>query len=351
MDEKTDPSTQFIRNLWYVAAWATELEMGQPLARRLLDEPIVLYRTESGQAAALEDRCCHRGYPLARGRVVGEHLQCSYHGLCFDTQGACVKVPGQNTVPAAARVRSFPVLEVDGLVWIWMGEEELADPATVIRFPFHTDPAWSWKSDHFSYRANYLMLYDNLLDLTHVGYVHQQTIGGNEDEHSAAQLEIKREPGGVTGVRWMRDSIPPNAYQELKPFRGKIDRWQVLQFRPGAVLLTAAAKDAGTAKDEHDLNDAYRSHSFHGVTPETRDSCHYFWSVGVPASFDRPGLLERKYELSRLTFEEDRGVLEEQYARVLEDPGRPFVDIKSDALSLGARRVWNQLLQQEISAA
>lgn len=335
-----------VRNLWYVAAWSWELT-DKPLGRRLCGVPVVLYRGESGGVGALEDRCCHRGLPLAMGRVVGDDLQCGYHGLCFNAAGRCVRVPGQDSVPPRAQVASFPVVEQDALIWLWLGDPALADASAIVRFERHADPDWHWRGEHFAYKANHLLLYDNLLDLTHVGYVHPQTIGGNEEDHSGASMQIERGPGWVKGVRWMRGSAAPRAYQELKPFAGLIDRWQVMRFDPGLVRIDIGAKDAGTALNEDDYDGAYQSHGFHGVTPETESTCHYFWSVGVPASFDRPGLVERKLELTRITFEEDRQVLEAQFARRCQEPERGFVDIRSDALGLAARRILGELVKKE----
>ena len=117
----------FIRNAWYVAAWADEI--GEtPLARRICNEPVVLFRDRQNRVAALLDMCCHRGAPLHMGKVVEEGLQCGYHGLIFDRSGTCVSVPGQEHILERTRVRSFPVVEQDAFVWIWMGDPAKADP-------------------------------------------------------------------------------------------------------------------------------------------------------------------------------------------------------------------------------
>ena len=282
------PVDRFVRNLWYVAAWSHEVG-DLPFARRLLDVPVALWRDDTGRACALEDRCCHRGLPLSMGRIVDGHLQCGYHGLTYDRDGRCVRVPGQDRVPPKARVVRFPLVEQDGLLWIWLGDADRADPSRIVRVARHVDPSWSWQGEHFAYRADHLLLYDNLLDLTHVGYVHPQTIGGDAEDHSSASTTITRDGDTVQGVRWMRNVRPPAAYQALRPFAGRIDRWQTMRFSPGAVRISVAAKDAGTARDADDFDDAYESHGFHGVTPESPGRCHYFWSVGIPARFDAPG--------------------------------------------------------------
>ena len=124
----------FVRNAWYLAAWADELD-DVLLGRTFMDQPVVLYRDATGKVGALEDRCCHRGAPLTHGAVVEAGLQCGYHGLIYDTDGKCVVVPGQKNVPKDARIRSFPVVERNKNVWIWMGDPALADEGQDCRLP------------------------------------------------------------------------------------------------------------------------------------------------------------------------------------------------------------------------
>src|SRR5215475_13117307 len=118
----------WIANAWYVAAWSHELKAGQLLARTIIDQPLVLYRTGSGEIVALEDRCCHRFAPLSLGRLEGDDLRCMYHGLKFARDGRCIEIPGQKLIPQSACVRGYPVAQRGSWVWLWMGEPALADP-------------------------------------------------------------------------------------------------------------------------------------------------------------------------------------------------------------------------------
>src|SRR4051794_26083215 len=154
-------STMFIRNAWYVAAWADEI--GEvPLARRICNESIVLFRDRQNRVAALLDMCCHRGAPLHMGQVVEEGIQCGYHGLVFDRAGTCVRVPGQELILERTRVRSFPVVEQDAFVWIWMGDPAKADVSTIVPWPYHND-AKNWPHKHTMYpiRAAAMLMVDN----------------------------------------------------------------------------------------------------------------------------------------------------------------------------------------------
>src|SRR3984957_14469623 len=109
----------FAKVSWYGATFSAEIT-DKPLGRRLLGDPVVMFRMTDGRVAALEDRCCHRGLPLSMGELVGDDLRCNYHGLVFDCSGQCVRIPGQTAIPPSARVSSYPLLEKGGTIWIWM---------------------------------------------------------------------------------------------------------------------------------------------------------------------------------------------------------------------------------------
>ena len=166
----------WIRNCWQVIAFSKEIG-ATPLARTICEEKVVLFRTGAGEAVALADRCPHRLAPLSLGRVVGDTIQCGYHGLCFDAQGQCVRVPGQDTVPRNARVRNYPLVERHTFAWIWLGDAARADPAAIPDVHWVDDPAWAAVTGYHHFGANYQLVNDNLLDLSHESFVHEETIG------------------------------------------------------------------------------------------------------------------------------------------------------------------------------
>jgi phenylpropionate dioxygenase-like ring-hydroxylating dioxygenase large terminal subunit len=155
----------FLRNYWYVAATDAEISR-RPLGRMILGEPIVLFRAEDGTPVAFEDRCPHRHLPLSMGRLVGDTLQCLYHGLRFGRDGRCVYIPGQEHIPQAAKVRCYPVVERYRWIWIWMGDPMLADPAAIADFHWLDDPNWGAKGAYLHVEANWQLVVDNLLDLS-----------------------------------------------------------------------------------------------------------------------------------------------------------------------------------------
>lgn len=339
----------FVLNRWYVAGWSDELS-SRPLGRTLLGEPVVLFRGASGRAVALEDRCCHRNLPLSHGAVEGDSLACGYHGMVYDAQGQCVRVPGQEAIPSGARVRSFPVAEMHGVLWIWPGEPAGAEPALVPHYPFHDDPRWAYRGSHYRIECHHELINDNLIDLSHVGYVHGKTIGGTPGAHSAAEIQTERLDEGVIVRRWMRNSVPPPTYVRAAGFEGRIDRWMEIDFVPGLIRIYIGANQTGQGLDETGRMDRLGIRIFNGITPESESSTHYFWTAAHNFRVDEPEMTTAFHGEIAATFEEDRIIVEAQQRRFDQFPGRPTVHIRSDAGGIHARRVIEKLLAAESTA-
>ena len=340
----------FLKNQWYVAGFAAELT-SQPLARTLLGEPVVMFRVASGSVVALEDRCCHRNLPLSHGKVEGDCLSCGYHGMVYNTAGECIRVPGQDTVPPGAKVMKFPLVEKDGMVWIWMGDAAAAHEADIPDYPFHSDPRWAHKGSHYTINCHYELIHDNLIDLSHVGYVHGKTIGGTPAAHSEAQMHVERRGDGVTVRRFMKDTVPPPTYVRSIGFRNNIDRWMEIRFVPGLIRIYIGAADTGKGYDEQGQMDQLGLRIFNGVTPETETTTHYFWTAAHNHRLDEPQVTDDFHAEVAATFEEDRIVVEAQQKRFEQFPDRKTFAIKIDAGGVHARRVVAQLLEAEKKAA
>lgn len=340
----------FILNAWYIAAWAEEIT-DRPFARRICDRPVVFFRNQqSGKVAALEDKCCHRGAPLSMGSVVEAGLQCGYHGVVHDGNGRCVFIPGQDRIPERAKVRSYPVVEKNEFVWIWMGDPERADPSGIVDYPFNDDHA-NWPHHHGFYhiKASYLLMVDNLMDLTHLGYVHGSTIGGNPMTHVKADMDIRRSETGLSYTRWMMNSVPPPTYVAAVGFKGRVDRWQEFEFvPPGNVLQWSGAVDVGRgARERNNRDGGFSLRIFHGLTPETANTCFYFYA---PANGYRQGdptatddLLKHISE----AFLEDKLMCEGQQARLEELGESSLVDIVSDTTRIQLRRILKKMEDEE----
>jgi vanillate O-demethylase monooxygenase subunit len=338
----------FLRNAWYIGAWGDELGAA-PLARRICNEPVVLFRDKSGRAAVLEDRCCHRSAPLSRGTIVDAGLQCGYHGLVIDAAGRCVHVPGQTQIPADARVRAYPVVEKNKFVWIWMGDAARADASKIVDFPYHDDAAhWPMKHDCYPIKGSYMLMVDNLMDLTHLGYLHAKTVGGNPAAHVDAEMKTTRTPSGIKFVRWMKNSVPPPTYVKAAGFKGRVDRWQEFEWvAPSSILQWTGAADVGTGAPEGKRDGGFQFRLFHGITPETPTSCFYFWSAMNGYRQDDPAATEQLYREIAPTFVEDKEMVEAQQARLDEFGEDRLVDIASDANRVYMRRMVDRLIADE----
>ncbi|WP_428422887.1 Rieske 2Fe-2S domain-containing protein [Methylibium sp.] len=340
----------FVRNCWYVAAWPGELT-GRPLARTLLGEPVVLYRQSDGQVVALQDRCAHRAVPLSMGELCEDRLICPYHGLAYDRTGACVHVPEQDKIPSGARVRSFPLVDRDGAVWIWMGDPERADPDKIVPYPWHVDAGWAHKTGYNHIEGHYQLLNDNLLDLSHITWVHRKTIGGSAATQVKAELRTERDGDVVTVRRYLMDSPPPPTYVRAVGFEGRIDRWMKIECFPGLLRIYTGANDAGKGVDEANQADHFGARIFNGITPETEHTTHYFWSAAHNFKVDQPAVTQAFFDEVAATFLEDKVIMEAQYKRLRQFPAYRSIDIRSDAGGIQARRVLSALAENEGGAS
>ncbi|NQV56787.1 MAG: aromatic ring-hydroxylating dioxygenase subunit alpha [Rhodospirillales bacterium] len=338
----------FLRNAWYLGAWSEELSDGH-LGRTIMNEPIVFFRGPDGKAAALEDRCCHRGAPLTHGQVVEAGIECGYHGLIFNGSGACVDIPGHDNIPPQTKVRSYPVVERQEFVWIWMGEAARADESKIIDFQFHDQPdKWPNKKGMIPIKSNYMMMIDNLMDLTHLGYVHAKTIGGNPRAHAKAEFDAMPTENGARFDRWMMDAAPPPTYKKAVGFEGNVDRWWDFEYvAPSSVLQWNGAIDVGKNARENQDQPGFHLRLFHSATPETEGSFHYFFSAANGYQQDDPEATEVLFGEIFPTFIEDKEIMEVQQARLELDPGRKLVAIPSDKALTHARQTIRRLVAEE----
>jgi len=350
----------FLRNAWYVGAWDHEVTAAKPFGRIILNEPVVFYRKRDGGVAALEDRCCHRRYPLHRGRVVDDKLECGYHGLQYDSGGKCVRVPGQAVVPDSVRVKSYPVVEKFHWIWVWMGDPGLADPARITDFHWMDDPAWRSKGTLFHVECNYELIIENLLDLSHLSFVHRSTIGNYATAEQAA-VKVSRTDRDVTVARWMIDTPPPPTYVKAGGFKGNVDRWQFIRFDPPCyVRLDVGALDSGKGAPqlkhaafaaEGRLPGGIEMRNLNAITPETEKTCHYFWAQAHNFMTDRPEVTEMLFGQINEAFRQDWEVFESQQKSIDLDPQAPRIDLNADAGQIQSIRLLRRLIQDEVAPA
>ena len=343
----------FVRNSWYVAAFSSEIGRA-PFARTILGEPVVLYRRGDGSVAALQDRCCHRALPLSMGRVEGDALRCGYHGLLFDAAGTCIEVPGQTHVPPGAAVGAYPVHERWGWVWIWMGPSERADPTQI--------PDWWWM-DHPDWRVvegngatplhmecNYELITDNLMDVSHLTYVHSSSIGAESIPDFPIRTERRRRLVRMT--RWVLDRPAAPFYQAAGKFSGNVDRWMITDTELPCHTVNdvgCAPADAGAA--DGDRTRAVEFRVLNAPTPETATSTHYFYARPRRFAQDSAEMDEIFRTRFDAVFIEDKAVLEAQQRRLGAAPNAARIDINADIPGLAVRRMLRAIIEEERAAA
>ena len=296
-----DHRTPFVMNEWYVAALSEEV--GRTLiARTLLGRSVVLFRKQDGTPAALQNRCPHRSYPLANGKLEGDDIVCGYHGLRFGPNGKCVHVPSQDHVPDALVTKVYPIVERAPLVWIWMGDPGLAEPATIPDHHWLASPGYAAYGGYLHCKSNYIRLHENVLDLTHFPFVHGEATGG--DDYISVPAEVVAEGDSVSITRCLRDRPVNAGYGGLIRNLGhRVNRTSESWFKtPAFHIAHAKIEDLeGGVEGRTDFNFKI----IHCFTPETAHTSHYFFCNARDVRVDEPELNVASLERTRKTFLED----------------------------------------------
>ncbi len=347
-----DAERPWPRNAWYHAAWSHEVQ-AKPLARTICNEEIVLFRDKDGRASTLEDRCCHRATPLRLGEVTDKGLACGYHGLVFDGTGKCVFIPGQDIISSSTKVKSFPTVERQKIVWIWMGDPDKVDESKLVDYPWHDDEQnWPHTYGYNYIKCNYNLLVDNLMDLTHIPYIHKKTIGGGDQQGQVnATMDVTPTPTGVHYIRWMENIEAPPLYCLAAGWEPgqKCDRWQEFEYVVpiNVIQWTGALEHGRNAKENRNQPGGFTLRLYHAATPETEDTCHYFWSPGNGYKPDDKQASEVLHKGIASTFDEDVEFLERQHECMLKYQDRELINIKHDAARVPARRAIAKMIEAE----
>ena len=302
--------SKFLNNAWYVAALSGDLERSlKPV--KLLSRAIVLYRTQDGTPVALEDACPHRKLPLSMGRIKGDAVECGYHGLTFDRAGQCIDAATQQRIPPFAVVRSYPVQDKYGLLWVWMGDAALAAEHPIFEIENYGNPAWhTTRGDRMDIACHYLWMADNLLDPSHVAWVHRSSFAGAGTDNTPLQLTSS--DIGVISSRWMLDQPPPPFYAPLVKFQGHADRLQHYEMRYPAIAVNMGIYTPAGLGGPNMVRraDTYLMVSYHFLTPVDEDNTVYFWLQHRNTDPRDEEITQRVAEGARAAFLEDRVILE-----------------------------------------
>ncbi len=338
----------YLRNTWYVAGFADELPAGALLARTLLDEALVFFRRPDGRVAALADRCPHRFAPLSMGTLCdgGASVQCAYHGLRFDGSGACVHNPhGNGLIPKAAVVRAWPVAERHGLLWLWAGtgtadEALIPDLSDVASAPVHATIR-----GYLPTACDYRLLADNIMDLTHVDYLHPTSLGNGSVSKARA---VVSEPGARSvHVAWrVSGEVAPASFDPHLPTPGQpADQWtEATWTAPCLMRLDVGATPAGAPREQ-----GVRVAALHIATPETAGRCHYWYWSARSFAISEQANAHITPAIEHVFMHEDKPMLEAQQRRL---GANEFWSLKpvllaGDAGAVRARRKLDALIAAE----
>lgn len=339
----------FPKNAWYVACTSDEIS-DKPLGRKVCNESIVFYRGADGRVAALEDFCPHRGAPLSLGRVVDGKLVCGYHGLEMGCDGKTVAMPGQR-VRGFPPIRSFPLIERYGFVWIWPGDAAQADAAKLPHLAWAESNEWAYGGGLYHIQCDYRLMIDNLMDLTHETYVHASSIGQKEIDETPVATRVEGDE--VITSRMMENISAPPFWRMALRGNGladdvPVDRWQICRFTPPShVLIEVGVAHAG--KGGYSADAAHKASSIvvDFITPETDTSIWYFWGMARNFRPEDQALTETIREGQGQIFSEDLQMLEQQQRNLLAHPARALLKLNIDAGGVQSRRVIERLIAQE----
>lgn len=331
----------WVENAWYAASFLKDIG-DHPKSVTLLGRPLVIFRTETGKLAVLDDRCPHRSVPLSFGRRTGEHLRCSYHGLQVDAEGNCVRIPCQDRIPANARVRAYPVAERHSLAWVWMGDCAFANADEVPDFHYLDDPEWTACTGYHFINADYRLLNDNLLDLSHESYVHDTTIGN--DAVAEAPVKVERTETQIRVHRDIWNCEPPPFYVKATGFNERINRWHTTIFTvPSTHVIENGSYPASSSRSH-----ALERRVLHAISPATPTSSHYFWGVARQYRPDDHELTEYIRLQTAETFDQDKQILElQQKALERTGDGAFSLALATDKGPVQARHAIERMIARE----
>ncbi|QTS86985.1 Rieske 2Fe-2S domain-containing protein [Ectopseudomonas khazarica] len=326
--------TPFVFNEWYVAAFAADVGR-ELLPRTLLGKRILMYRTREGTAIAMDDRCVHRSYPLSKSTLDGDTIVCNYHGFRYSERGELIEVPSQKACPRGIGIRTYPLVERGPLLWIWMGDTRLADDSRIPDQPWTADPTWECSSGYFHHPGNYVSMHENLLDLTHLQFLHANTIG--TPDYASAPFDLDIEEGHYKLIRRVVPTTLPAVWAKTTKIEGPTAARIVTSEFISPALHRVSVTFYDTALPEHS-RPIFHIHTAHVLTPETEHTMHYHIIHGRDFAQEDHALGEFMHEQLFAAFEEDvegLGTLEEVIGDV--DENHYEISVASDAPAVAMR--------------
>ena len=342
--ELADEDTPFITNAWYVAGLSADFGTERPLGRKILGERLAFYRKRDGQPVALRDRCPHRAYPLSQSTLQDDEIVCGYHGLHYDASGRCTRIPSQASVPKGLAVRAFPLVERAPLVWIWMGDPARAAQTPLPSQPWMEDKAgWTHATGYLTMRCSYVHLHDNLLDLTHLSFLHAKTFGTPDYAAAPADTEFNGEE--IVVRRTIQPTLLPPVY--ARPL--KMEGVKAARIVTSTYVSPALSVSAVGLRNLEAPGPDHHARTAHLITPETSRSLHYHFLIGRDFALDDGETTAFLRKGLAAAFQEDVAALESIQAIRDEEPDPHCRDrsIASDRAGVAMRRQLRRLAEAE----
>ena len=340
----------FLKNAWYAAAWSDEVTEDL-FERTIIGQSLLFYRDAQGQAVVLNNRCPHRSAPLQMGKRRGDVIECPYHGLRFDKSGSCVHNPhGDGRIPEKMMTPAYPVEEKHLMLWVWMGDPDLADPTRIPDFSCHTDERFKMVKGVIKMDGYYELITDNLMDLTHVEYLHDGILGS--DAISRGEQNVEQVGTTIWSNRWCPDGMAPPAWDKLFKDYGKpVDHWLYMRWdAPAHMLLDVGVTPCGKPRGE-----GVWMYGTDILTPQDEHSTYYFWAASRAHDLDDPCYDDIWAGAIELAFgQQDKPMIEAQQKMLQLHGGHDMDDVEAvylptDVGPMRARRCLKNLIEAEAS--
>lgn len=345
-ERRANQHTPLIKNCWYVAARAGEVSRA-PIARELLGTSLVLFRKENGDAVALQNRCAHRSFPLVNGKLNGDIITCGYHGLQYDCSGKCIAIPMQERKPTGISVKAYAVKEYGGFVWFWAADKETADDSAFPNMPWLDDKDWQVEVGFLEIASNYVHLHENLLDLSHLSFLHEGSFGTPEYARAPVEMEINGQDIQV----WRQvECVLPDIYAKPLGWQNqKALRRSGSQFiSPGLHLNTGILRNLEIGEELQKPQPTVKVLQL--ITPASQYSTHYWYAQCRNFETDNDAMGEFMIKANGAAFAEDQFALEEIAKIQIQDSNVNYFesDIATDKAGITMRCLLKDLADKEV---
>jgi vanillate O-demethylase monooxygenase subunit len=239
------------------------------------------------------------------------------------------------------------VVEKNHWIWIWTGDPAKADPALIEDFHWMDDPAWRFGGSYLHVEGNYQLVIENLLDTTHLPFLHPDTLG--TDAFARSEFDVKREGDRITVSRWLMNELPAPFHQQMGGFADgiKVDRWQITHFGPPCfVKLDVGSAPVGAGARQGDRSKGVNMWNLNAITPETEKTAHYFWAQAYNFRLNEPWVSNMLRAQIHTIFLQDMAIIQAQQKNMDLGPSA-VTNLGQDKAWLAMRNIVQRLISEE----